>query len=524
MRIDRHSIAPAAVAAALAAVPERLDRDTKLAENGGAYGIEMLADMLLDYAAARTVEIDPYVETRETWLALTSAAALYRDFAHARTVPVGEEVRAFVDYLGVGFGFRQDEEARLNAHDWLVAWQVAVAGGADDVLAGLYSLTRYLPEDDGLQGLRAFWAKQPAESYPDSPEGTMLRAIAERDAAAFDAALAEALQRHRERAGRYPRDLVAWGPVAMAALAHESGMPVDVASGYLPERLFTRAGPRKPSADGPIARPAFDAERAARWLENAGKRSESRVESAFHPDVLVQFRFSAMAGPGEHTMMELSFRSVLDPRAESAAYTDGVALASESLASAFRLAAVPRGTMVAVTLAGHTAELPASGRNGDASDWTYARTAALAWTSRRQADLAALAAFDADDLNATLDDTNSYARACHAVLRGTDPRPHLRSALGKTSGDAHGECLRNPRVRLLDRIAEDDADGFNVALADALGLYGDYYSAGDGIDDPDGQLSFDALGLACLAHDRGIPVSVESDYLPRAVIDGLSPR
>ncbi|MFF5259690.1 hypothetical protein ACFY4C_12145 [Actinomadura viridis] len=29
---------------------------------------------------------------------------------------------------------------------------------------------------------------------------------------------------------------------------------------------------------------------------------------------------------------------------------------------------------------------------------------------------------------------------------------------------------------------------------------------------------------ACLAHDRGIPVRVESGYLPRAVIEGLSPH
>lgn len=89
MRIDRHDISEESVASALADVPEQLDRDTKLAENGGPYGIKMLADMLLDYAAARTVEIDPLVETRETWLALTSAAELYRDYVLAQTVPAG---------------------------------------------------------------------------------------------------------------------------------------------------------------------------------------------------------------------------------------------------------------------------------------------------------------------------------------------------------------------------------------------------------------------------------------------------
>ncbi|MCP9967852.1 immunity 49 family protein [Actinomadura madurae] len=524
MRIDRHDISEESVASALADVPEQLDRDTKLAENGGPYGIKMLADMLLDYAAARTVEIDPLVETRETWLALTSAAELYRDYVLAQTVPAGGEVRAFVEYLGVGFGFRQQDDESLSTHEWLWAYQVALAVGAEGAMLDLSRLIRSLPEDDDLLGLRAFFGKQPAETYPDSPEGRMLRAIAQGDAAAFNAALGAALEQHRERAGRHPRDLIAWGPLAMTAFAHEAELPIEVESGYLPERLLTQAGPKKPSADGPVARPEFDADRAARWLESDSEISEEEVEHAFSPKVLVQFRFSAMAGPADHKMRALSFLSVLDPRAESSAYVDGLLLASESFASAFRLASVPRGTAIAVTLRGRTEELPASGPNGNASDWRYARAAALAWTSRREADAAILAAFDPDDLDVSLPDTNSYARACRAVLRGEDPRPHLRNALAKTSGDGHWECLRNPRARLLERIAEDDADGFNAVLADALGLYRDYYSAGENIDDPDGQLSFDALGLACLAHDRGVPVRVESDYLPRAVIDGLSPR
>jgi hypothetical protein len=524
MRVDRHDISEQARTSALAAVPEQLGRETKLAENGASFGIQMLADMLLDYAGARTVEIDPRVETRETWLALTSAASLYRDYARACTVPAGGEVRAFVDYLGVGFGFRQELDESLSAHDWIRAYQVALSVGKDDVLRSLYPLVQSLPGDDDLRGFRAFWAKRPAETYPDSPEGRGLRAIAEGDAVAFNAALVAALERHRERAGRYPRDLIAWGPLAMAALAHEAGLPVEVESGYLPERLFTRGGPEKPSADGPIARPGFDADRAARWLENDSEYSQQAVERAFRSTVLTRFRFSAMADPGEHMLMALSFRSVLDPRATSTAYTDGLVLASESFASAFRLASVPRGTAIAVTLDGRTEDLPASGPNSDASDWTYARAAALVWTSRRQADLAILAAFDADALHATLSDTTSYARACHAVLRGEDPRPHLRNALAKTSGDEHWECLRNPRARLLERIAADDADGFNTVLAEMLGLYRDYYSTGDRTDDPYGQLSFDALGLACLAHDRGIPVRVESDYLPRAVIEELGQR
>ena len=154
----------------MAAVPERLDRDTKLAENGGPCGIEMLADMLLDYAAARTVEIDPRVETRETWLALTSAASLYRDYARAQTVPAGGEVRAFVDYLGVGFGFLQERDESLSAHDWVWAYQVALAIGKDDVLLGLYPLVQSLPEDDDPRPSRLLGETAPRD-LPGLPRG-----------------------------------------------------------------------------------------------------------------------------------------------------------------------------------------------------------------------------------------------------------------------------------------------------------------------------------------------------------------
>ncbi|RFU37128.1 hypothetical protein DZF91_34485 [Actinomadura logoneensis] len=528
MRVDRHDISESAVSSALAAVPDQLGRDTKLAQYGGAPSIEMLADTLLDYAAARTADIDPRAETRETWLALTSAAELYRDYARALTVPVGGEVRGWVEYLGVGFGSAQEYDETLGAADWVQAFRVARAAGDHRLLGSLYELVESLPEAQDeipfMRALRVFWDGGPAEDYPDTPEGAMLRAIAGGDAAAFNAALVTALEKHRESAGRWPRDLIAWGPLALAALAHEAGLPVEVESGYLPVRLVTCAGPKKPGADGPVARPDFDADRAAKWLANRAAIERDRVEHAFSPSVLVQYRFSAMHGVGSGELMALTFRSVLDPRAEDPAYAEGLALASEAHAAAFRLASAPQGTMIAVTLAGRTEELPASGPVGDASDWTYARAVALAWTVRSQADLANLAAFDSMNLATTLHETTCYAHACRDVLLGEDPRPALAEGLVKTSGDDWWECLSNPRLRLLDRILENDADGFNTALTEALALFTDYYSAGDRVGDPDGQLHFDALGLACLAHDRGIPVRVESDFLPRAIVEGLARR
>ena len=322
MRVDRHSVPAETLASALAAVPDRLSRDTKLAENGAAFSIELLADMLLDYAAARTVDIDPRVETRETWLALTSAASLYRDYVHAQTVPPGGEVRAFVDYLGVGFGFTQELDETLTTRDWLHAYTIAVALGDQEILSDLHELIPALPAADDLGGYRAYWARHhdrarpDAPDYPDTLHGRMLRAITDADADAFNTALAAALHRHRDRAGHHPSDLIAWGPAAAASLAHHHGIPVRVQSDYLPERLITRAGPKKPGTGGPIARPDFDTDRATEWLQwhDDHLDVDGRVERAFNPQI--KDRFSVMAHLGREMTMALPFRSVIDPRAE----------------------------------------------------------------------------------------------------------------------------------------------------------------------------------------------------------------
>ncbi|MGP4028138.1 hypothetical protein [Actinomadura sp. 3N407] len=81
--------------------------------------------------------------------------------------------------------------------------------------------------------------KRPAETYPDISEGRMLRAIAEGDAVAFNAALAAALERHCERAGRHPRDRA--GPVSVTG----GGSCVDPPIGPRREWVSrpTRTGP-----------------------------------------------------------------------------------------------------------------------------------------------------------------------------------------------------------------------------------------------------------------------------------------
>ncbi|MBL1078088.1 immunity 49 family protein [Nocardia sp. 2] len=526
MRVDRHSVPEEILSTALEYVPNELGRAVKLAENGGVGGIELIADDLLDYVCARTVRIDPHMEQRETWLALRTAVELYGDYVVGSALPEGAEVRAWVEYLGSGFGVEKDSEPSLSNFEWTAAWWKALAVRSDNELM---RLAGWCPEGyaEG-QALVAFWeddADADLSAVRGVP-GRMLRAIDRGDVAEFDAELESMLREHRRYAENTrwikARDLIAWEAAGLAALAHRAGMAGEIESAYLPARLVTGAGPVTPGGDGPIIRPPFDRQQAERWL--TGEDERDGIGDAFRAEVLVQFRCMALKNVADHQLMAQAFRSVLDPRAEDPRSRAAYVLAAEAMAQAFAVAAVPRGTPVTVTLGGRSGEVLASGPVGDASDWEFARAGALAWITRSTTAVEILGGIDR--LSETLPDTTAYARAVRAVLRGEDARPHLRAALAKTSGDGHWECLRNPRARLLERIVEGDHAGFNTVLAETLGLYRDYYSAGDQIGDCDGQVHHDALGLACLAVDRGFPLTVESDYLPRTMIDGgpLSPR
>ncbi|MFD3757418.1 immunity 49 family protein [Streptomyces sp. NPDC058622] len=76
-----------------------------------------------------------------------------------------------------------------------------------------------------------------------------------------------------------------------------------------------------------------------------------------------------------------------------------------------------------------------------------------------------------------------------------------------------------PVVDLFHRFATADHDQFNRSLANALTLHKQYWTADeDRARDARGLVAISPLAMACLAHDAGFPVDVESEYLPKHLL------
>ncbi|WP_432149063.1 immunity 49 family protein [Streptomyces sp. bgisy029] len=81
------------------------------------------------------------------------------------------------------------------------------------------------------------------------------------------------------------------------------------------------------------------------------------------------------------------------------------------------------------------------------------------------------------------------------------------------------QAVLYPPINLFYHYVRNDRDGFAPALVDALKLHRTYWTLNeDRAKDIDGSIALGPLAIACLAYDAEFPLDIESDYLPKHLL------
>ena len=332
------------------------------------------------------------------------------------------------------------------------------------------------------------------------------------DQAKFTAALITALDRHKRHWAREPRDpegAVALAPLAVACLARDAGLAIEVQSDYLPHDLLvgTRAGQwRAPGqrmrelqrpVTKTVARHELDLEHADRVAAELTTRQG---------EVAMQLSFD-----------EFGYRCVGDGRGAWNKTWLAMVRALQAGAARFLMATRPEGELVEFRYGEDVLHRPATGPTPECTALAWLRTTYLAIVARDQPRLDLLAGVPVDLLRSGDGSLVAWVRALQVFLRGEQGLVEAVLAAMRASDEAGNALLFSP-MELFYRYTQREYLEFTKALVDALDLHKRHW-AGEPRN-PAGAVALGPLAMACLARDAGLPIDVESDYLPHHLLAG----
>lgn len=194
----------------------------------------------------------------------------------------------------------------------------------------------------------------------------------------------------------------------------------------------------------------------------------------------------------------------------------------------FRRGSAGPDVTVALSLQGTRVEIPGGvDYYNSAPRWVYAASAAL--VLRDSPALDSLCSFDPRAFEGDYDDYyDTHARALMALHRGG---PDVDALLDEALHQAEeatiypelGQRIAAPIIRVAQAVLAGDADAYNARLAEGLTWYRTVYQRPDFNHEASNLLPLRYLAPCALAHDRGLPCAVTSDYIPRWLVEGKFP-
>ncbi|OKK02921.1 hypothetical protein AMK26_23320 [Streptomyces sp. CB03234] len=248
-----------------------------------------------------------------------------------------------------------------------------------------------------------------------------------------------------------------------------------------------------------------------------------RVEDLESSTALIDSTFNT-------ALLVLHARCVVDPRAALVETWDAVVTAMQVGSALFAVTGTSEAT-VECRINRKNRTLPAVGplMTADAGAWLTAFW--LAVVCREQQRMTQLCEIPLDRLRSPdgrydeyvyhwVDTLQTYwlrrpglVEKLTATLQASDPSVARIAPRDMLQG------LLYPPINLFYHFVRRDEEGFSPALVEALKLHKAYWTlTEDRATDIDGSIALGPLAIACLAYDGKLPIDVESEYLPKQLL------
>nr|WP_234426956.1 immunity 49 family protein [Streptomyces niger] len=224
-------------------------------------------------------------------------------------------------------------------------------------------------------------------------------------------------------------------------------------------------------------------------------------------------------------------RCATDPEAAQIETWEAWVTAMQVGSGLFAAACTTEGS-VPCRIAGETKNLPATGPQPYTHAGAWVTSFYLAMICREKQRLTELAQVPVSLLRESGQVFDEYIYAWVEALQGAwlgrdDVGDKLVAAVDGTKPEAARvadvELMSNilyPPIILFYRYLRGDREHFTEALVDALRWHKAYWTRDeDRSMSSEGLVSLGPLAIACLARDTGFPIEVESEYLPKALLD-----
>jgi hypothetical protein len=273
---------------------------------------------------------------------------------------------------------------------------------------------------------------------------------------------------------------------------------------------------------GAVARHALDPRHAERSVARiAARRHEERE------DIEVE-----RLGPGfamDRAFNEFGGRCVADGRAAENDTWLAFVRTLQAGAALFLTATRPEGEPVEFRFGEDTIRRPATGPTRDSNGMAWLRTMYLAIIARDRPRIDLLAGVPVEMLRECApehDEFNfAWIRALQIFARGDDglidtvlEAMRGTETLGPSTVPEVVAQLAFPPMEMFYRYTQREQAEFTESLTTALELHKQYWTPEPRYED--GIVALAPLAIACLAHDAGMPIDVESDYLPHHLLVG----